>query len=88
MNVGRTGAVTAGRRVRGSGPVRAALVLWAAATLSACTQSDAFRPLEVGDPAPQFAARRLDGSDVSFEIEETQLKLEREGTTLYFSADE
>lgn len=30
----------------------------------------------------------LDGSDVSFEIEEYQLKIEREGTTLYFGSSE
>jgi cytochrome c-type biogenesis protein len=36
-----------------------------ALALSGCKQSDAFRPLQVGDEAPDFAARMLDGSEVS-----------------------
>jgi cytochrome c-type biogenesis protein len=43
----------------------AALGIYGAAALSACAQSDAYRPLEVGDAAPEFAARMLDGSHVS-----------------------
>jgi cytochrome c-type biogenesis protein len=44
---------------------RAAFAVWMSAALCACAPSDAYRPLEVGDAAPQFAAQMLDGSDVS-----------------------
>ena len=45
---------------------KAALALGAAAVLHACGgDSEAFRPLELGDSAPEFTAKMLDGSDVS-----------------------
>ena len=41
--------------------------LWIAATPSACGESDAFRPLDVGDPAPHFEAVTLEGGRVSLD---------------------